>query len=70
VLTPEQARRIAVQKLAAAPTIAGLLGHAANGVTQRYVHLDAALVTAADQVSREIALLVDSKKAQVVRRVA
>jgi integrase len=32
-------------------TIAGLLGHAKLGVTQRYVHLDKALVSAADEVS-------------------
>jgi len=32
-------------------TIAGLLGHASLGVTQRYVHLDKALVVAADEVS-------------------
>lgn len=36
-------------------TIAGLLGHAPRGVTQGYVHLDRALVVAADQVSAEIA---------------
>jgi integrase len=36
-------------------TIAGLLGHAPRGVTQDYVHLDAALVFAAEQVSGEIA---------------
>ena len=36
-------------------TIAGLLGHSAHGVTQRYVHLDTALVVAADRVSTEIA---------------
>jgi integrase len=36
-------------------TIAGLLGHSAHGITQRYVHLDAALVVAADRVSMEIA---------------
>jgi Phage integrase family len=36
-------------------TIAGLLGHSAHGVTQRYVHLDTALVVAADRVSMEIA---------------
>jgi integrase len=36
-------------------TIAGLLGHSAHGVTQRYVHLDTALVVAADRVSKEIA---------------
>jgi integrase len=40
-------------------TIAGLLGHGPRGVTQRYVHLDAALVIAADQVSAEIARLLD-----------
>lgn len=42
-------------------TIAGLLGHAARGVTQGYVHLDAALVVAADQVSAEIARLLDGE---------
>ncbi|MGD9884791.1 MAG: tyrosine-type recombinase/integrase [Reyranella sp.] len=36
-------------------TIAGLLGHSARGITQRYVHLDSALVVAADRVSMEIA---------------
>lgn len=35
-------------------TIAGLLGHASMGVTQRYVHLDKALVIAASEVSGEI----------------
>lgn len=40
-------------------TIAGLLGHGPRGVTQHYVHLDAALVIAADQVSAEIARLLD-----------
>lgn len=35
-------------------TIAGLLGHAVRGVTQRYVHLDRALVLAADKVAEEI----------------
>lgn len=35
-------------------TIAGLLGHATQGVTQRYVHVDKALVVAADQVSAHI----------------
>jgi hypothetical protein len=38
-----------------------LLGHAARGVTQGYVHLDAALVVAADQVSTEIARLLDGE---------
>jgi hypothetical protein len=41
-------------------TIAGLLGHSARGVTQRYIHLDAALVVAADQVSGKIAHLLDA----------
>jgi integrase len=41
-------------------TIAGLLGHTSQGVTQRYVHLDAALVLTANQVSRHIAQLLDS----------
>lgn len=40
-------------------TISGLLGHGPRGVTQRCVHLDAALVIAADQVSAEIARLFD-----------
>ena len=40
-------------------TISGLLGHGPRGVTQRYVHLDVALVIAADQVSAEIARLLD-----------
>lgn len=38
-------------------TIAGLLGHASKGVTQRYIHLDNALVLAADRVASEIAQL-------------
>jgi integrase len=45
-------------------TIAGLLGHAARGVTQGYVHLDAALVVAADTVAAEIARLLDGVAAQ------
>ena len=40
-------------------TIAGLLGHSARGVTQGYVHLDTALVVAADRVSAGIAELLD-----------
>jgi integrase len=40
-------------------TIAGLLGHSPRGVTQAYVHLDTALVVAADRVSAEIAQLLD-----------
>ena len=42
-------------------TIAGLLGHSARGVTQGYIHLDAALVVAADRVSAEIARLLDAR---------
>ena len=39
-------------------TIASLLGHASRGVTQRYVHLDKALVLCADRVAAEIAQIV------------
>ena len=35
-------------------TVAGLLGHASRGVTQRYVHLDTALLSAANKVAAEI----------------
>ena len=42
-------------------TIAGLLGHAAHGITQRYVHLDTTLVVAADRVSMEIATMLDGR---------
>lgn len=42
-------------------TIAGLLGHAAQGVTQRYVHVDRALVMAADHISAHIADLLGLK---------
>jgi integrase len=41
-------------------TIAGLLGHAARGVTQRYSHVpDSALLAAADRVSARIAAALD-----------
>jgi integrase len=40
-------------------TIAALLGHAARGVTQRYVHIDEALRMAADKVAEEIAAILD-----------
>lgn len=40
-------------------TIAGLLGHAGRGVTQRYIHLDRALVMAADKVAEEIDHVLD-----------
>ena len=35
-------------------TIAGLLGHASTGITQRYIHIDEALVMAANKVSDRI----------------
>jgi Phage integrase family len=44
-------------------TIAGLLGHSARGVTQGYVHLDAALGVAADCVSAEIEKMLDGRGA-------
>ena len=48
-------------------TIAGLLGHAAGSVTAGYVHLDAALVTAADRVSSVLAAALDGEPtAQVI----
>lgn len=40
-------------------TIAALLGHAARGVTQRYIHIDEALKLAADKVADEIAAILD-----------
>jgi len=45
-------------------TIAGLIGHSARGVTQGYVHLDGALVVAADRVAAEIARLLDGGSAR------
>lgn len=48
-------------------TIKGLLGHASRGVTQGYVHLDAALVVAADSVSASIAELLDCTRARSPR---
>ena len=50
-------------------TIAALLGHAAGGVTQRYVDIDEALRLAADQVSAEIEALL-AGKAAIERRVS
>lgn len=41
-------------------TLAGLLGHASRGVTQRYIHLDEALVVAADRISERIAHLLET----------
>lgn len=49
-------------------TIAGLLGHASGSVTAGYVHLDAALVSAADRASEVIGKALDGKPtAQVIR---
>jgi integrase len=48
-------------------TIAGLLGHAGGSVTAGYVHLDAALVAAADRVSSVLAAALDGEPtAQVI----
>ena len=44
-------------------TIAALLGHSARGVTQRYIHIDEALLVAADRVAAEIAALLDGHRA-------
>ena len=41
--------------------IAGLLGHSAGSVTSGYVHLDSALVAAADRVAGVIADALDGK---------
>jgi integrase len=41
-------------------TIAGLLGHASQGVTQRYIHIDEALVLAANKTSARINQLLQS----------
>lgn len=48
-------------------TIAGLLGHAARGITQRYSHVpDSALLAAADRVSARIAAALDGREAKVL----
>jgi integrase len=49
-------------------TIAGLLGHSARGVTQGYVHLDTALVVAANRVSARIAELLDGAASGTQRK--
>jgi integrase len=49
-------------------TIAGLLGHSARGVTQGYVHLDMALIVAADHVSAQITALMDGTATALQRR--
>jgi len=46
-------------------TIAALLGHAARGVTQRYVHIDEALRVAADRVSAKVVALLDGGGSQI-----
>jgi integrase len=46
-------------------TIKGLIGHAKRGVTQGYVHLDIALIVAANEVSKEIAHLLDGKRSKL-----
>jgi len=49
------------------PTIAAILGHSAGSVTGRYVHhLDAALVAAADRVSRSIYKMMKGDAADVI----
>ncbi len=51
-------------------TIAGLLGHASGSSTADYVHLDAALVTAADRVSAVIAAALDGGPAAKIISIA
>ncbi|SEH15098.1 Site-specific recombinase XerD [Sphingopyxis sp. YR583] len=51
-------------------TIAAMLGHAAGSKTGRYVHLDEAVKSAAERVSREIASLLDSGKQDVTPSVS
>jgi integrase len=51
-------------------TIAGLLGHASHGVTQRYVHLGSALVPAADRVAEEIVQLIVPRSMNIERTAA
>ena len=50
-------------------TIAALLGHAARGVTQRYIHIDEALRMTSDKVAQEIADLLDGRAPTPRRRV-
>ncbi len=50
-------------------TIAALLGHAARGVTQRYIHIDEALMMTSDKVAQEIADLLDGRAPTPRRRV-
>jgi len=49
------------------PTIAAVIGHASSSVTGRYVHhLDAALVAAADRVSRSIFKMMNGEAADII----
>ncbi len=50
-------------------TISGLLGHAPRRVTQRYVHLDTALIIAADQIAAEIAQLLSGGELRSMREI-
>lgn len=49
-------------------TIAALLGHAARGVTQRYIHIDEAVRMAADRVAGEIAALLDGSTSSALSK--
>jgi integrase len=50
-------------------TIAGLLGHTAKGITNRYSHLpDSALISAADRVAVHIAAALDGKKVNTPKK--
>lgn len=51
-------------------TIAALLGHAARGVTQRYVHIDEAVRMAADRVAGEITRILDGASKAADNRLA
>lgn len=48
-------------------TIRGLLGHAAQGVTQRYVHLDAALILAANKTADRVEKLLGRQQSRAVK---
>ncbi len=50
-------------------TISALLGHAARGVTQGYIHIDEALMMTSDKVPEEIADLLDGRAPAPRRRV-
>lgn len=51
-------------------TIAALLGHAARGVTQHYVHVDESVRMAADRVAGEITRLLDGTYKATVETMA